>query len=200
MNSGKLLELGSTGWYTRLYFSGINVNNITSINISESEIARGKRLSEKLNIHIKFKVMDIHEMEFDDQSFDSVFGRAIIHHLQVEKGLMEINRILKSDGIVIFEEPLNINPVFKLYRFLNRQQRTEDEEALRVKELNLFKNLFDTRVYYLNFFSIPFGILSSILFESPDNFLNKLGYYMDKGFHSNSLFQTMVLKSNNCRG
>jgi len=45
------------------------------------------------------------ELPFRDQSFDLVFARSLLHHLpHAEKGVSEINRVLKSNGEVVFSD------------------------------------------------------------------------------------------------
>jgi len=50
--------------------------------------------------------MNAEELKFADDYFDIVCGGAILHHLDLNKALSEIARVLKPDGKAIFVEPL----------------------------------------------------------------------------------------------
>ena len=139
-----MLSVGSTAWQTRLYGAGVKPAKIIAINISEEEIKKGKQMALQSGSFVEFKVMDAHKLTFEDSSFDTVFGRAIIHHLDLEVSLKGIQRVLVPSGFILFEEPLNINPIYKLYRYFNKNQRTEDEKALTLKELNIISKYFDS--------------------------------------------------------
>ena len=49
--------------------------------------------------------------KFENNSFDIVYGTGILHHLQFNKCLDEIHRILKPNGSIVFVEPLGTNPL-----------------------------------------------------------------------------------------
>jgi SAM-dependent methyltransferase len=48
-------------------------------------------------------------MSFPDDSFDLVFGSGIIHHLDIDRALGEIARVLRPGGRAVFVEPLGLN-------------------------------------------------------------------------------------------
>ena len=50
------------------------------------------------------------QLSFADNSFDVVFGSSILHHLDFDKSLKEIFRVLKPGGRMVFAEPNMINP------------------------------------------------------------------------------------------
>ena len=60
------------------------------INISESEIGRGVETSKSTLIHPNFKIMDANNLDFENKSFDIVFGFGMLHHLEYTKALDEI--------------------------------------------------------------------------------------------------------------
>ena len=55
--------------------------------------------------------MDAHDLQFEDGTFDFVYGDAILHHLNMVPALDEIFRVLKPNGKILFVEPLDVNPV-----------------------------------------------------------------------------------------
>ena len=68
--------------------------------------------------------MDAHHLDFPDESFDLVFGRAILHHLDFETAIKEVKRVLKRGGHAAFAEPLGDSPFAKLFRLLTPRAYT----------------------------------------------------------------------------
>jgi ubiquinone/menaquinone biosynthesis C-methylase UbiE len=102
----KVLEIGcGTGLFTEKVFNETKAE-IIATDLSEDllEVARKKGLP------ITFKAEDAMKLSFDNESFDVVFGSSILHHLDFEKSLNEIYRVLKPGGRLVFAEPNMINP------------------------------------------------------------------------------------------
>lgn len=88
------------------------------------------------------RVMDAQDMDFKDEEFDLVFGRAILHHLDLNRALKEVKRVLKPNGKAIFIEPMNINPFIRLYRKMTPNARTQDEHPFVLKDIRLIRESF----------------------------------------------------------
>jgi SAM-dependent methyltransferase len=123
--------------------------------------------------------MDAHHLEFQDECFDLVFGCAILHHLDFVKALDEIRRVLKPGGRILFVEPMGVNPMGKLVRAMTPFARTVDEKPLMLKELTELEQRFGTRYYFEELFSVPLGVLSGLLFRSPENWLTRFAFKID---------------------
>jgi SAM-dependent methyltransferase len=101
--------------------------------------------------NLTFDVMNAERMEFPAASFDLVCGFGILHHLDLEKSLREIARVLKPTGRAVFLEPLGHNPAINLFRRLTPSIRTPDEHPLRMSDLYHIKEHFgDVEATYLN--------------------------------------------------
>jgi len=124
-------------------------------------------------------------LEFEDESFDMVFGDAILHHLNFVEALDEIRRVLKPGGRILFCEPLGSNPVGKIVRLITPKARTADEQPLRRREVAEIRKRFETTFYYEQFLSVPVGIISKVLFSNPANILMKTTYELDRFLDSN---------------
>jgi ubiquinone/menaquinone biosynthesis C-methylase UbiE len=81
------------------------------------------------------KVLAAEQLDFPDESFDAAIGFAILHHLDMDKALAELHRVLRPGGIAYFAEPLATNPFIQIYRNLTPQYRTPDEQPLYLNEL-----------------------------------------------------------------
>lgn len=103
----KALELGcGTGIFTK-YLAEI-FKEIIAIDISEDMIEIAKQRIK--NDNVKFQIVDIHNLPFNNESFDIVVGISVLHHLNVYVALNEIYRVLKFDGILLLSEPNMLNP------------------------------------------------------------------------------------------
>ncbi len=156
--------------------------NVIAIDISPNtvKIMNNAILSNNLQDHAQALVMDCEALSFKSRAFDIVIARSIIHHLDIDLALNEINRVLKDgSGKFAAIEPLGTNFVINIYRFLTPASRTEDERPLSTHDLKKIKNRFDIRQYkflycltilsYLQrmvfgdrFFSITFNFLHYI--------------------------------------
>jgi len=148
------------------------------IDLSKKEIESvSKECEEKKVKNIHYSVMDAMNTEFDNKTFDIIHGNAILHHLDLEKSITEIKRILKDDGVGVFIEPLSTNPIIELYRKLTPKLRTPDERPFRIKELKLLKKNFkNIKIKYFGCFT-----LLAVMFRKSKHFekiLNIL-YSMD---------------------
>jgi SAM-dependent methyltransferase len=174
-----VLELGSRSWKGWVEKNDIKPANLHCINISQEEINHGEMGVRFSEVKPHFHLMDAHNLEFEDESFDFVYGCAILHHLDYNRALNEIYRVLKPGGKILFAEPLGINPVGKLVRLMTPFARTDDEKPLMFKELAELRKRFNTHHYYEELLSVPLGVASGVFFDSPDNWLTRLGFNLD---------------------
>jgi ubiquinone/menaquinone biosynthesis C-methylase UbiE len=124
---------------------------VSGIDISPVAIEQARQKALQHGLKSEFSVMDAQNLTFPDETFDVVLGGAILHHLNLEKALSTIRRVLKTDGDAIFIEPLGHNPAINFYRRRTPQMRTEDEHPLLVSDLQLIQQYFShTTLRYFN--------------------------------------------------
>jgi len=155
----RVLDYGC-GLGTATLFLAKNGAQVIGIDISQEAIkqARRRAMEENLADKTNFFVMDAEAMEFEDNSFDIVCGTAILHHLNLNKALPELARVLKPNGTGIFREPLGYNPIINLYRKLTPYLHTPDEHPLVMRDLKLIEFYFkNVKIDYFHLFS-PFAI------------------------------------------
>ncbi len=139
---------------------------IVGIDISEISINKAKKKAEELNINANFSVDNCEKTKFASNSFDIIYGTGILHHLQINKCLDEIHRILKSNGHLIFVEPLGTNPIINFYRKLTPGARSKDEHPLVNKDFKYINNkFFDMKIKYYGFLTLVFFPF----YKSPNN-------------------------------
>lgn len=133
----RILEYGcGNGWMTA-ELASLNAQ-VDSFDISTQAVESTKELLAKHNLskNTKVKKMGAESLDYDDESFDIVFGFAILHHLDLDKSLPELYRVLKPGGFAIFAEPLEGNPALKIYRSITPQYRTVDEQPIVIKSFS----------------------------------------------------------------
>jgi ubiquinone/menaquinone biosynthesis C-methylase UbiE len=133
---------------------------ITGIDISEAGIDYARNNFIRNGIKPDFHVMNAENLDFENDSFDIVTGKGILHHLNLEKAYSEISRVLKKNGQGIFIEPLSHNIFINLYRKITPNLRTPDEKPLTLNDILSAENYFyDVSFFSYNLFSlitIPF--------------------------------------------
>lgn len=175
----RALELGRVAWHRCFETNNIIPKELYCINISERELQKGAELSETTRIKPKFLLMDAHKLDFPDDHFDVVFGWGILHHLDLGLALAEIRRVLRPDGIFMFSEPLDNNPVGRLVRRATPGARTVDETPFRASHLAAIREQFDCEFHYEQMVSVPLGIVSRLIFSKPENALTRLAFRTD---------------------
>ena len=102
-----VLELGcGTGSFTReLARSGAD---IIAIDVSPELLEIAKADCSAPNV--QFQIQNAYALGYAEGVFDSVVGSSVLHHLEVEKALRDIYRVLKPGGTIYFTEPNMLNP------------------------------------------------------------------------------------------
>lgn len=109
-NSRLLLEIGcGAGELTSRLQKGIEA---VAMDISFDLVKIGKNN----NPSVEYLLADAMKMPFKDETFDAVVGDGILHHLNLQMALNEINRVLKRSGGILFFEPNMLNPQIFLER------------------------------------------------------------------------------------
>ena len=164
-------------WYAQKGAARVEGFDISSENI---RIAEKNAKREGVDDRVFFRHLAAEDINYDDNSFDVILGKAIIHHTDLEKTARQLYRVLAPGGSAIFLEPLNHNPFLNLFRKLTPSRRTPTEKPLEVQDLRIFRKHFDSvtyRGYYL-FTIISHGLLfitgSRRLFSGSRRLMRKL--------------------------
>lgn len=113
------------------------------IDISDYAIAKARLDAADLGYaNARFQTMNAEAMSFPDDHFDMIFGRSIIHHLDLEACFSEVSRVLKPGGCALFYEPMGHNPVLNWYRNRTPELRTPDEHPIVERDFVLAHRYF----------------------------------------------------------
>ena len=95
-----VLDMGCGSGRFTIAFAQLGVKNVIGVDLGEVGIEIGEKRSKDLNLkNIQFIKKNILELPFEDQTFDFVFSKGVLHHTgQLVKGLNEFQRVLKLGG------------------------------------------------------------------------------------------------------
>ena len=100
----RALEIGAgTGYFTLNMLRAGLIGEATCSDISPGMLATLKENAKGLGLKVKTKAADAEQLPFVDQSFDLVFGHAVLHHIpNLERAFEEFARVLAPGGTVVF--------------------------------------------------------------------------------------------------
>ncbi len=109
----KILEIGcGLGYFTKeLARTGAL---ITAIDVSP-DLLDAARVKIKQD-NVTFKEEDAASLTFADNSFDSIVGSSVLHHIDIDEALKELHRVLRPGGTLCFTEPNMLNPQIALQK------------------------------------------------------------------------------------
>src|SRR6478735_4952804 len=101
---GDGLEIGSgTGYFSlNLVQLGV-VERLTATDISPGMLQRFSATADDLGLTAETVATEAEELPFDDESFDIVFGHAVLHHIpDLKRAFSEFRRVLRPGGAIAF--------------------------------------------------------------------------------------------------
>jgi SAM-dependent methyltransferase len=98
------LEIGAGTGYFSLNLLGTGViGEAVATDISPGMLARLERSATELGLSVETAACQAAELPFEDDSFDLVFGHAVLHHLPaLDAAFREFRRVLRPGGVVAF--------------------------------------------------------------------------------------------------
>jgi ubiquinone/menaquinone biosynthesis C-methylase UbiE len=101
---GDALEIGAgTGYFCLNLLQLDVIERGTAIDISTGMLETLESSADQLGLEVETAVADAEELPADDESFDLVFGHAVLHHLpDLERALAEMHRVLRPGGKLAF--------------------------------------------------------------------------------------------------
>lgn len=155
---------------------------VVSIDLSHVQLseARAAVLGQHATAHVAFVQANAEELPFADGAFRVVYGKAVLHHLDLTIAADEVRRVLQPAGRASFAEPLVDHPMIQLGRRLTPRLRTRDEHPLSFAELERFGRAFPRSVVHVSFLvaplAYPFRLLpqTESLFRRIHRFLRQI--------------------------
>src|SRR5213592_2064275 len=101
---GDGLEIGSgTGYFSLNLLQLGAIETLTTTDISAGMLNRLSTTAASLGLEVETAQTEAEELPFEDQSFDLVFGHAVLHHIpDLDKAFAEFRRVLRPGGTIAF--------------------------------------------------------------------------------------------------
>ena len=121
IEKGKIFEPGSGGGMTCANFAQLGFE-IISMDLSNNALRKGMSLFKSLSLNAKFLLGDLFNLPIKDEQFDIVFNQGVMEHFRLanmnaSKGVKEMLRVLKKEGMLIIFVPAYFSPLFFIYHF-----------------------------------------------------------------------------------
>jgi len=173
----KVLEFGcGTGLLSREISS--SCRELIAIDISDEFLETAKARSSQPNIvYLKIDAQDTH---FENNSFDAVIGNSVLHHLDMEKSLREVFRLLKPGGNMVFAEPNMLNPQIIIQKNIPFIKKIMGDSP---GETAIIKFRLEAQLRKLNFKKIlitPFDFLHPYTPKPLIKTVSRLSEYLEK--------------------
>lgn len=171
-----VLEIGcGTGLFTRKVYDATKAK-IVGTDLSEELLVEARHLLPQGAFFIE-NAMDL---SYKDGSFDVVFGSSVLHHLDYQKSLEEIYRVLKKGGRMVFAEPNMINPQILIQKnipFIKKWLGDSPDESAIIRWK--FAKLMESKGFK-NVKIIPYDFLHPITPKPLINVVNMIGKAIEK--------------------
>ena len=98
------LEIGAgTGYFSLNMLQAGVVGAATCTDISPGMLATLEANAARLGLDVETAACDAARLPFEDESFDLVFGHAVLHHLpELDRAFREFHRVLRPGGTLFF--------------------------------------------------------------------------------------------------
>ncbi|MDJ0555881.1 MAG: bifunctional 2-polyprenyl-6-hydroxyphenol methylase/3-demethylubiquinol 3-O-methyltransferase UbiG [Microcoleaceae cyanobacterium MO_207.B10] len=102
-NSHQIIEIGCGGGIFCEYIARQGYN-ILGVDISSGSISVAQEHALKNNLTVNYQTASVYELPFADESFDVVMSSDFLEHIEdLERAIYEMSRILKQNGLFIFD-------------------------------------------------------------------------------------------------
>lgn len=133
------------------------------------ELAKERLSSIGLAHCAQLYVASAYQTGLPDKSIDIIFSMSLVHHLDIAIFRKEMRRILRSEGFIVFKEPIAFNGSYRRLRTLPREHKevSEYEHPLTKEEFKRLQEGFE--VDSLRFFRLPFVGLAGFISSMTDD-------------------------------
>lgn len=129
-----------------IYLARHGAAHVTGIDISDVSIRNCRDLAraEGVEERVRFETMDAEALSFPDNTFDLITEYGVLHHLDLDKSMAELVRVMKPGGRLLGTETLGHNPLIRWYRQRTPDLRTawEAQHILRRDSFARMKHYF----------------------------------------------------------
>ena len=164
----KILDLGCGEGTNSILLAKLGAQ-VVGIDISSESIkvAENRAKLDGVQAATQFLCAPIETVDIATESFDMIWGDAILHYLLVDLEMV-MSRLLswaKPGALMLFAEPVNLNNTLRRLRFLVpvTTDATPDERPLEAREIEIIRRyLSDLQIRHFS----PFGRLNRFIVPS----------------------------------
>lgn len=114
----KIIEIGCGGGILSEYIAKQEFH-VTGVDISESAIETAKTHALLNNVEVEYQIGNTYQLNFPDNIFDVVMSSDFLEHVEdLDKAISEMSRILKPEGLFIFDTIARNEEALKQYMSL----------------------------------------------------------------------------------
>jgi SAM-dependent methyltransferase len=174
----RVLELGSGEGFDCLRFLEWGASQVHGIEVSAAMLAIARRHERP---GLEFFDHDLHQPERWPHTYDLIFGRSVLHHLDYRPILEKLyTQNLVQGGQMIFVEPLGEGFLMRMYWKFGSRVHTPDERPFCREDIEWLRSRFgNVRLIPMNYASIPAAAVSWMLGMEPDNVLTRFADRLD---------------------
>lgn len=140
----RILDLGCGHGMAAVLFARSGAT-VVAIDVSQGYLQEAKNRAISNGVSLNVLAACAEMLPFKDDSFDLIWGNAILHHLDLQFAAKEILRVLAPGGKAVFCEPVSLSPLSRWIRKLasanEYQKHTQDEDPLNWLALMQLKQL-----------------------------------------------------------
>lgn len=118
---------------------------VTAFDLSQGYLEEACNRAGANGVSIDLVRVNGEHLPFADESFQAIWGCAILHHLDLHMAAGELHRVLKPNGVAVFCEPWGENPLLSWARRelpYPGKGRTPDERPLDSRHLKILGGTF----------------------------------------------------------
>jgi len=170
----KILDLGCGAGEAAVYFAKKGAE-VTAVDISRGMLDVVQKVATKHGVYVNTNKASSYETGFRENTFDIVYTANLLHHVDIERTLSEINRVLREGGVFVSWDPLAYNPIINIYRKIAKTLRTQDEHPIKMKDLQIFRKYFSRIEINTTWFFTLLIFIKYFFFDRIDP--NKVRYW-----------------------
>ena len=137
----RVLDLGSGAGEAATYFA-LRGAEVTAADSSSEMLKVVRLVAARHGVHVTCEKQDANELRMPPRSFDIVYAANLLHHVDLDRCLAEVARVLKPNGRFVSWDPLRHNPAINVYRRMAAAVRTVRERPLSIRHIRVFRRHF----------------------------------------------------------
>lgn len=99
IKNARVLDMGCGSGRYSIALSLLGACEVIGVDYQAKAFAAAQEYCRQNSLNVKFQESNVHELPFEDASFDFVFCNGVLHHTSsIERGISELSRVLKKPG------------------------------------------------------------------------------------------------------